>query len=110
MGVQLIPPSVVLKTASPPWYRVLGSFGEIAIGAVHWKRCFNSAAPAPIGFNGQEEMSCSCPFDLSKRVINPSYEPAYTTCGLRDGLITRFDKSNGQEKDISSWPLNPMGE
>jgi len=29
--------------------------------------------------------------------------------GSYDGLITRFDKSNGQEQDISSWPLNPMG-
>jgi photosystem II stability/assembly factor-like uncharacterized protein len=29
--------------------------------------------------------------------------------GSYDGLITRFDKRNGQEQDISSWPLNPMG-
>jgi photosystem II stability/assembly factor-like uncharacterized protein len=26
-----------------------------------------------------------------------------------DGRITRYDKSNGQEQDISAWPLNPMG-
>jgi photosystem II stability/assembly factor-like uncharacterized protein len=25
------------------------------------------------------------------------------------GLITRFDKTNGEEQDISPWPLNPMG-
>ena len=29
--------------------------------------------------------------------------------GSYDGLITRYDKSTGQEQDISSWPLNPMG-
>ncbi|MGB7285129.1 MAG: hypothetical protein WBE13_22915 [Candidatus Acidiferrum sp.] len=29
--------------------------------------------------------------------------------GSYDGLITRFDKKNHQEQDISSWPLNPMG-
>jgi photosystem II stability/assembly factor-like uncharacterized protein len=25
------------------------------------------------------------------------------------GLITRFDKTNAEEQDISPWPLNPMG-
>ncbi|MFY9529577.1 MAG: hypothetical protein WAR24_11770 [Candidatus Acidiferrales bacterium] len=29
--------------------------------------------------------------------------------GSYDGLITRYDKGNGQLRDISSWPLNPMG-
>jgi len=29
--------------------------------------------------------------------------------GSYDGLITRFDKRNGQEQDVSAWPLNPMG-
>src|SRR6266700_3716145 len=29
--------------------------------------------------------------------------------GSYDGLITRFDKKNAQQRDISSWPLNPMG-
>jgi len=29
--------------------------------------------------------------------------------GSYDGLITRFDYKSGQEQDISSWPLNPMG-
>src|SRR5439155_684670 len=35
--------------------------------------------------------------------------PHVVYAGSYDGLITRFDKSNGQEQDISSWPLNPMG-
>jgi photosystem II stability/assembly factor-like uncharacterized protein len=29
--------------------------------------------------------------------------------GSYDGFISRFDKKTGQEQDISSWPLNPMG-
>jgi photosystem II stability/assembly factor-like uncharacterized protein len=29
--------------------------------------------------------------------------------GSYDGLLTRYDKKSGQEQDISSWPLNPMG-
>jgi photosystem II stability/assembly factor-like uncharacterized protein/DNA-binding FrmR family transcriptional regulator len=29
--------------------------------------------------------------------------------GSYDGLITRYDRSTGQEQDISSWPMNPMG-
>ncbi|HTT32403.1 MAG TPA: glycosyl hydrolase [Methylomirabilota bacterium] len=29
--------------------------------------------------------------------------------GSYDGYISRFDKKNGQEQDISAWPLNPMG-
>lgn len=35
--------------------------------------------------------------------------PNIVYAGSYDGLITRFDKSNGQEQDISAWPLNPMG-
>jgi len=36
-------------------------------------------------------------------------DPMVVYAGSYDGLITRFDKRNGQEQDISSWPVNPMG-
>src|SRR5450432_3299837 len=53
MIVQLIPPSIVLNSTSPAKYIVFGSCGEKAMGSVHWKRCFTSAAGHPIGFTGQ---------------------------------------------------------
>ena len=42
-------------------------------------------------------------------VVPDPRNPSVVYAGSYDGLITRFDKSNGQEQDISSWPLNPMG-
>ncbi|PYT92622.1 MAG: glycosyl hydrolase [Acidobacteria bacterium] len=42
-------------------------------------------------------------------VVPDPRNPHVVYAGSYDGLITRFDKSNGQEQDISSWPLNPMG-
>ncbi|MGB6624804.1 MAG: hypothetical protein WBE43_08460 [Candidatus Acidiferrales bacterium] len=41
-------------------------------------------------------------------VPNPK-NPDIVYAGSYDGLITRFDKANGQEQDITAWPLNPMG-
>src|SRR5208282_4981398 len=34
---------------------------------------------------------------------------AIVYAGSYDGLITRFDRNTGQDQDIASWPLNPMG-
>ena len=45
MAVQLMPPSALLNTTWAPWYSVPGSSGEMAMGAVHWKRYFRSTAP-----------------------------------------------------------------
>ncbi len=73
---QCMPPSVVLKRRSPAWYRVLGSCGEIRIGAVHWKRCSSCAAPPPSLISGCSWTFFNCPLRLSKRVITPSYSPA----------------------------------
>ncbi|HEY6945165.1 MAG TPA: hypothetical protein VI431_08490, partial [Candidatus Acidoferrum sp.] len=42
-------------------------------------------------------------------VVPDPRNPNVVYAGSYDGLITRFDKANGQEQDISSWPLNPMG-
>ncbi len=42
-------------------------------------------------------------------VVPDPRNPHVVYAGSYDGLITRFDKSNGQQQDISSWPLNPMG-
>ncbi|HUJ31647.1 MAG TPA: hypothetical protein VLY23_10235 [Candidatus Acidoferrum sp.] len=42
-------------------------------------------------------------------VVPDPRNPNIVYAGSYDGLITRFDKSNGQEQDISAWPLNPMG-
>jgi photosystem II stability/assembly factor-like uncharacterized protein len=36
-------------------------------------------------------------------------DPNVVYAGSYSGLITRYDKANGQEQDISPWPLNPMG-
>jgi photosystem II stability/assembly factor-like uncharacterized protein len=35
--------------------------------------------------------------------------PEIVYAGSYDGLISRYDHSNGQEQDISPWPDNPMG-
>jgi photosystem II stability/assembly factor-like uncharacterized protein len=35
--------------------------------------------------------------------------PEIVYAGSYDGLITRYDHSNGQEQDITPWPDNPMG-
>src|SRR5208282_2101994 len=35
--------------------------------------------------------------------------PAIVYAGSYDGLITRFDRNTGQDQDVASWPLNPMG-
>ena len=35
--------------------------------------------------------------------------PEIIYAGSYDGLITRYDHSNGQEQDITPWPENPMG-
>jgi photosystem II stability/assembly factor-like uncharacterized protein len=42
-------------------------------------------------------------------VLPDARNPNIVYAGSYDGLITRFDKSNGQTQDISAWPLNPMG-
>ncbi len=42
-------------------------------------------------------------------VVPDPKNPDFVYAGSYDGLITRFDKKNHQEQDISSWPLNPMG-
>lgn len=42
-------------------------------------------------------------------VVPDPRNPAIVYAGSYDGLITRFDKTNGQTQDISAWPLNPMG-
>ena len=42
-------------------------------------------------------------------VVPDSRNPNIVYAGSYDGLITRFDKSDGQTQDISAWPLNPMG-
>ncbi|HKO05131.1 MAG TPA: hypothetical protein VJW51_10295 [Candidatus Acidoferrales bacterium] len=34
---------------------------------------------------------------------------AIVYAGSYDGLITRFDRNTGQDQDVASWPLNPMG-
>ncbi len=42
-------------------------------------------------------------------VVPDARNPNIVYAGSYDGLITRFDKKDGQEQDISAWPLNPMG-
>jgi len=42
-------------------------------------------------------------------VVPDPRNPDVTYAGSYDGLITRYDKKTGQTQDISSWPLNPMG-
>jgi len=42
-------------------------------------------------------------------VVPDPKNPNIVYAGSYDGLITRYDKANGQEQDISAWPLNPMG-
>ncbi len=36
-------------------------------------------------------------------------DPDIVYAGSYDGLITRYNKKNGDERDINSWPENPMG-
>jgi len=42
-------------------------------------------------------------------VVPDPNNPDIVYAGSYDGLITRFDKKDHQDQDISSWPLNPMG-
>ncbi|HEV2182269.1 MAG TPA: hypothetical protein VGR39_01195, partial [Candidatus Acidoferrales bacterium] len=42
-------------------------------------------------------------------VVPDPKNPNIVYAGSYDGLITRYDKANGQEQDITAWPLNPMG-
>jgi photosystem II stability/assembly factor-like uncharacterized protein len=42
-------------------------------------------------------------------VVPDPRNPNIVYAGSYDGLITRFDKSDGQIQEISAWPLNPMG-
>jgi photosystem II stability/assembly factor-like uncharacterized protein len=42
-------------------------------------------------------------------VVPDPKDPNIVYAGSYDGLITRYNKANGQEQDISAWPLNPMG-
>lgn len=42
-------------------------------------------------------------------VVPDLRNPNIVYAGSYDGLITRFNVANGQEQDISPWPLNPMG-
>jgi photosystem II stability/assembly factor-like uncharacterized protein/DNA-binding FrmR family transcriptional regulator len=42
-------------------------------------------------------------------VVPDLRNPNIVYAGSYDGLITRFDKADGQVQEISSWPLNPMG-
>src|SRR5947207_14500588 len=53
MICQLMPSSVDLNSTCAAKYSALGSCGEKAIGSVHWKRYFWSAAAAPMGLIGQ---------------------------------------------------------
>src|SRR5436305_303705 len=76
MICQLVPWSVVLKSTCAAKYKALGSWGEKAIGSVHWKRYFWSAAAEPIGFKGQGVTFLICPVWWSYLVISPPYEPA----------------------------------
>ena len=36
-------------------------------------------------------------------------DPDIVYAGSYDGLITRYNKKNGDQRDINSWPENPMG-
>ena len=42
-------------------------------------------------------------------VLPDPKDPDVVYAGSYSGLITRYDKANGEEQDISPWPLNPMG-
>jgi len=42
-------------------------------------------------------------------VVPDPRNPDVVYAGSYDGFISRFDKKNAQEQDISSWPMNPMG-
>ncbi|HKV27520.1 MAG TPA: hypothetical protein VJN90_04520 [Candidatus Acidoferrales bacterium] len=42
-------------------------------------------------------------------VVPDPKDPNIVYAGSYDGLITRYDKANGQEQDVTAWPLNPMG-
>lgn len=42
-------------------------------------------------------------------VLPDPKQPDVVYAGSYSGLITRYDKANGEEQDISPWPLNPMG-
>lgn len=42
-------------------------------------------------------------------VVPDPKNPNIVYAGSYDGLITRYNKANGQEEDITAWPLNPMG-
>jgi photosystem II stability/assembly factor-like uncharacterized protein len=42
-------------------------------------------------------------------VVPDPRNPNIVYAGSYDGEITRFDKSTGQAREISAWPLNPMG-
>jgi photosystem II stability/assembly factor-like uncharacterized protein len=42
-------------------------------------------------------------------VIPDPRNPNIVYAGSYDGEITRFDKSTSQAREISAWPLNPMG-
>jgi photosystem II stability/assembly factor-like uncharacterized protein len=42
-------------------------------------------------------------------VVPDPRNPDVVYAGSYDGFISRFDKKNGQEQDISAWPMNPMG-
>src|SRR6267143_1459018 len=80
MDFQLCPASVDLNTISAAVYIVLGSWGEISNGDVHWKRCNNFSAPLPETSSGHTEISTSCSVRLSKREMKPS-DPANTILG-----------------------------
>src|SRR5216684_8998768 len=72
MDFQLCPASMDLNAISAEAYIVLGSWGEISNGEVHWKRCNNFSAPLPETSSGHTEMSTSCSVRLSKREVNAS--------------------------------------
>jgi photosystem II stability/assembly factor-like uncharacterized protein len=42
-------------------------------------------------------------------VVPDPRNPDVVYAGSYDGFISRFDKKNAQEQDISPWPVNPMG-
>lgn len=43
-------------------------------------------------------------------VVPNRVNPEIVYAGSYDGLITRYNHKNHQRQDISSWPLNPMGQ
>ena len=52
IAVQLCPSFMVLKSTLAAAYSRFGSWGEMTMGNVHWKRYFIAFAPSPMGLSG----------------------------------------------------------